>query len=95
MECQKKKLRSEKELKCLINRLNRLEGQVRGIKRMVNENAYCIDILTQTAAVSAAVDAFSRELLAEHIKTCVAEGIKNGDDEVVDELLGAMQKLMK
>lgn len=95
-ECSfKKKERSEAEYKSLINRLNRIEGQVRGLKRMLEDNSYCTDILTQTAAVSSALDAFSRELLGNHIKSCVAENIRNGNDEIIDELLDTLRKMMK
>lgn len=93
--CKKKKMRTEDEKKSLINRLNRIEGQVRGIRNMFENNAYCIDILTQTAAASAALAAFSKELLANHIRTCVAEDIRKGNDETIDELLATLQKLMK
>ncbi len=91
----KTKERSEKEYKSLINRLNRIEGQVRGLKRMVEENAYCTDILIQSSAVNAAVNSFNKELLANHIKSCVADDIRAGKDETVDELLATLQKLMK
>ena len=91
----KTKERSEAEYKSLINRLNRIEGQVRGIKRMIEENAYCTDILVQSSAVNAAVNAFNKELLANHIKTCVADDIRAGKDETVDELVATLQKLMK
>lgn len=93
--CCKTKERSEEEYKKLIHRLNRMEGQIRGIRGMVEKNAYCIDILTQTAAVSAALNAFNRELLGEHIKTCVARDIREGKDETMDELIGVLHKLMK
>ena len=93
--CQKTKIRSDEEYKTLINRLNRIEGQIRGIKGMVEKSAYCTDILTQVAAVSAALNAFNKELLAQHIKTCVADDIKNGKDETVDELVATLQKLMR
>ena len=78
-----------------MNRLSRIEGQVRGLKRMVQEDAYCIDILTQAAAVNAALNSFNKQLLAEHIKTCVANDIRAGKDETVDELVATLQKLMK
>lgn len=95
-ECSlKKKERSEAEYKSLINRLNRIEGQIRGLKRMLEDDSYCTDILTQTAAVSSALDAFSRELLGNHIKSCVAENIRNGNDEIIDELLDTLRKMMK
>ncbi len=93
--CHKTKKRSEKEHKDLLNRLSRIEGQVRGIKRMIDEDAYCIDILTQVSAVNAALNSFNKMLLAEHIKTCVKEDIKAGNEETVDELVKVMQKLMK
>lgn len=91
----KTKERSEEEYKSLINRLNRIEGQIRGLKRMVEENAYCTDILVQSSAVNAAVNSFNKELLANHIKTCVAEDIRSGKDEIIDELVVTLQKLMK
>lgn len=94
--CLKKtKQRSDKEYKMLINRLNRIEGQVRGIKKMVETDAYCTDILMQVSAVNAALNAFNRELLNNHIRTCVADNIRNGKDEVIDELVLTLQKLMK
>ena len=93
--CHKTKERSDDEYKRLINRLNRIEGQIRGIKGMVERNAYCVDILVQSAAVSAAVNSFNKELLAEHIRTCVAQDIRDGKDEVIDELVCTLQKLMK
>lgn len=91
----KTKERSDNEIKQLLNRLSRIEGQVRGVKGMVEKNAYCPDILIQVSAITAALNAFNRELLSSHIKTCVAEGIKNGDDEKTDELITVLQKLMK
>ena len=93
--CTRTKERTDEEYKSLTNRLNRIEGQIRGIKGMVEKNAYCIDILTQSSAVSAALSAFNKELLSEHIKTCVANDIRAGNDETIDELLSALQKLMK
>lgn len=93
--CIKHKHREESEYKSLVNRLNRIEGQVRGIKNMLDEEIYCTDILTQVSAVKAALDAFNKELLANHIKTCVADNIKNGNDEVIDELVETLKKLMK
>ena len=89
------KERSEKEYKDMINRLSRIEGQVRGIKGMVEKNANCPDILIQVAAVTAALNSFNRVLLANHIKTCVTEDIREGREETVDELLATLQKLMK
>ena len=93
--CHKEKKRDEDEYKKLINRLNRIEGQIRGIRRMVENDAYCPEILMQSAAAGAALNAFNRELLGNHIKTCVSDGIRNGDDEIVDELLSTLYKLMK
>lgn len=93
--CHKTKERSEKEYKDLIHRLNRIEGQVRGIKGMVENDAYCTDILTQVAAVSAALNSFNKVLLANHIKTCVTQDILAGKEETVDELVTTLQKLMK
>ena len=89
------KERSEKEYKDLLNRLNRVEGQVRGIKRMVEENIYCPDILIQVSAVKAALDSFNSELLSNHIRTCVTEDIKNGDESSIDELVATVKKIMK
>ena len=93
--CEKHTLRAEEEKKKLLNRLRRIEGQVRGLQAMVESNAYCNDILTQSAAVNAAVNAFNRELLAEHLRRCVARDLKDGHDEIVDELAATLQKLMK
>lgn len=93
--CHKKKERTEQEYKDLIHRLNRIEGQVRGIKGMVEREAYCTDILVQVAAVNAALNSFNKLLLANHIKTCVTEDIRQGKEETVDELLRVLQKLMK
>mgnify|MGYP005860095355 FL=1 len=93
--CHKTKERSEQEYKSLINRLNRIEGQVRGVKSMVEKDAYCTDILVQVAAVNAALNSFSKELLASHIRNCVARDIRDGKDETIDELVATLQKLMK
>ena len=87
--------RSEKERKNTINRLNRIEGQVRGIKKMVENNAYCPEILIQVSAVNAALNSFNKVLLAEHIRTCVAEDIRGGDEAAIDELVLVLEKLMK
>ena len=92
---QRKKERSPEEYKKLIHRLNRIEGQIRGIRSMVENGAYCPDILVQVSAVSAALNSFNKELLAAHIRTCVADGIRQGDDGVIDELVTTLQKLMK
>ena len=94
MSC-KKKERSEKEYTNLLNRLSRIEGQIPGIKGMVENNAYCIDIIRQVMAASAALNSFNKELIASHIKTCVADNIKDGNMEVVDELVSTVHKLMK
>ena len=93
--CHKTKERSPEEYKKLIHRLNRVEGQIRGIRGMVEKNAYCTDILVQVAAVNAALRAFNRELLASHIKGCVARDIRQGKDETIDELVSTLEKLMK
>ena len=93
--CHKTKERSEEEVKKLLNRLSRIEGQIRGIRGMVEKNAYCPDILIQSAAVTAAMNAFNRDLLASHIRTCVVKDIREGKDEVIDELVLTLQKLMK
>lgn len=91
----KTKQRSEKEYKSLMNRLKRIEGQIRGIQGMLEKDVYCTDILVQAAAVSAAMNSFSKELLNEHIRTCVADNIRQGKDEVIDELVILLQKMMK
>ena len=93
--CHKSKDRSEEEYKSLIHRLNRIEGQIRAIRDMVEKGDYCTDILMQSAAVTAAVNAFNKELLANHIRTCVAQDIRDGKDEIIDELVATLQKLMK
>ncbi len=94
--CQHKtKHRSEEEHKKLMNRLNRIEGQIRGIKGMVERDAYCPDILAQASAANAALNAFCRELLSSHIKTCVVDDVRAGNDETIDELLVTLQKMMK
>ena len=94
-DCHKTKTRSPEEYKCLIHRLNRIEGQIRGIRGMVEKSAYCPDILAQVAAANAALNAFAKELLSEHIRTCVTRDIREGKDETVEELLCTLQKLMK
>lgn len=88
-------LRSEEDRKKLINRLNRIEGQIRGIRGMIEKNAYCTDILIQSAAANAAINSFNRDLISSHIHGCVARDIRDGKDEVIDELVGVLQKLMK
>ena len=94
-ECCRTKHRETTEYEALVRRLNRIEGQVRGIRGMVEKEAYCTDILTQVSAVQSALNAFSRELLGNHIRTCVVDGIQQGDDAVVDELVRTVEKLMK
>jgi len=91
----KTKERSEKEFKDLLNRLSRIEGQIRGIRRMVENDSYCTDILIQVSAVNAALNSFNKVLLANHIRTCVAEDIRAGKEETIDELVATLQKLMK
>jgi len=93
--CRKTRVRSEEERKKLANRLSRIEGQVRGLREMLERDVYCIDILVQVSAVNAALNSFSKELLSEHLRTCVADNLRQGNDEVVDELVAALQKLMK
>lgn len=92
---ERNKERSEKEYKDLLNRLNRIEGQVRGVKAMLERDAYCTDILTQVSAINSALNSFNKVLLANHIKTCVTQDIKDGKEETVDELVATLQKLMK
>jgi len=92
---EKTTMRSENEKRKLLNRLKRIEGQVRGLQAMIERDAYCYDILTQSAAVNAAINAFNKEILAHHIEGCVARDIRAGKDEVIDELVTILQKLMK
>ena len=87
--------RSEEEYRRLCNRLSRIEGQIRGIRRMLDESAYCPDILDQAAAANAALNAFSRELLRQHLRSCVVNDLREGKDETVDELMDTLQKMMK
>ena len=91
----KHKSREDKEFKDLMNRLKRIEGQVRGVESMLEKDAYCTDILMQVSAITSALNSFNKVLLANHVKTCVADNIRNGDEEVVDELVAVLQKLMK
>lgn len=93
--CHRKKSRSEKEYRDLINRLSRIEGQIRGIKGMVEKDCYCPDIIVQVAAANAALNSFNKVLLAEHIRSCVATDIREGKDETIDELVETLQKVMK
>ena len=91
----KKQHREEEEFRKLMNRLNRVEGQVRGVKKMLEEEQYCVDILTQVSAIQAALNAFNKELLSSHIHSCVVEEIQKGNTDVVDELCESIRKLMK
>ncbi len=91
----KHKDRDEKEFKDLMNRLKRIEGQVRGVEGMLEKNAYCTDILIQVSAITAALNSFNKALLANHMRTCVADNIREGNDEVIDELVLTLQKLMR
>ena len=93
--CEKNTHRTDEEKKKLINRLNRIEGQVRGIRGMIEKDAYCADVLVQSAAVNAAINSFNKDLLSRHIHSCVVRAIKNGDEEVIDELMKLIRKLMK
>lgn len=93
--CCRQKHREEKEARDLTNRLSRIEGQIRGIKAMIEEERYCVDILTQVSAVQAALNSFNKTLLSSHIKSCVVENVQSGDDAVIDELCKTIQKLMK
>lgn len=94
-ECCRHKHREPAEYDALIKRLSRIEGQVRGVRGMVEKEAYCTDILTQVSAIQSALNAFSRELLANHIRTCVVDGIRQNDPEIVDELVRTVERLMK
>ena len=93
--CCKKKERSEEERTARIHRLNRIEGQIRGIRGMVERDVYCTDIMQQVSAANAALAAFNRELLSNHLRTCVINDIRQGKDEVIDELLDTLQRMMK
>lgn len=93
--CSKKKFRSPEEKKRLINRLNRISGQINGLKKMLEKDEYCVDILTQSAAAAAALSSFDRVLLDEHIRTCVADNIRKGNDEVIEELVDILRKMMR
>ena len=92
---EKTTVRTEEQKKKLLNRLSRLEGQVRGVRKMIENDAYCNDVLVQTAAISAAVDAFSREVLRTHLRTCVIRDIREGRDEVADELMTTLERMMR
>ena len=93
--CGRKKKRSEEEFKSLMNRLKRIEGQVRGVEKMLENDAYCPDILTQVSAINSALNSFNKQLLASHMKSCVVNDIRAGKDEVIDELVETLQKIMK
>lgn len=93
--CHQKKERTQEQKKKLLHRLHRIEGQIRGIEGMIEQDAYCPDILIQMSAVTAACNSFNKELLEEHIRTCVSEDILAGKDETVTELVKVLQKLMK
>ena len=93
--CERMKIRGEDEQRALTNRLSRIEGQIRGIRAMVERDAYCADILTQVSAVTAALGSFNKELLGEHIRTCVADDVRNGDGDKLDELIELLGKIMK
>ena len=94
-ESEKKYGKDGESKKKLLNRLARIEGQIRGLEKMVEEDKYCIEVLTQSSAISSAVNSFNREVLINHIKNCVTANIKAGNDEIVEEMLGMLQKLMK
>ncbi|MBQ6385681.1 MAG: metal-sensing transcriptional repressor [Lachnospiraceae bacterium] len=93
--CGHKKIRSEKEYRDLMNRLKRIEGQIRGIEGMLEKNAYCPDILIQVSAVNSALNSFNKALLSSHIRTCVADDIRDGNEEIIEELVTLLKKLMK
>mgnify|MGYP002627474521 CR=1 FL=1 len=93
--CERTKHRSPEEYRDLCNRLSRIEGQIRGIRGMVEKDAYCIDILNQVSAATSALNSFTKQLLASHIKSCVAEDVKSGSDEKLEELVNTLQKLMR
>ena len=93
--CERKKIRDDSERRDLMNRLKRIEGQVRGLQRMLEEDAYCPEILTQASAVNSALNSFCRVLLTNHLRTCVSEDIRAGDDAAIDEFVKMLQKLMK
>ena len=95
LQCKEESSFRKKNLKALLNRLSRIEGQVRGVRSMLENDAYCIDILTQVSAINAALNSFNKVLISNHIRTCVKENIQAGNDEVIDELVVTLQKLMK
>ena len=93
--CCRKKLRNADEKQALMNRLSRIEGQIRGIRAMVEKDAYCPDVLIQASAAAAALNSFSRALLDAHIRTCVTQDVRSGSEEAVDELIGVLHKFMR
>ena len=93
--CCRHKKRTEQEYKHLVNRLNRIEGQIRGIRGMVEKDVYCADILVQVSAVNSALNGFARELIDQHLRTCVADDLREGSEEKLDEFLRLLPKLMK
>jgi len=93
--CERKKIRDPKEEKDLINRLNRIEGQIRGIRTMLENDAYCMDIINQVSAASSALNSFTKVLLSQHIQSCVVEDVQQGNQEKLEELINALPKLMK
>lgn len=93
--CEKTKMRSEDEKRALINRLSRIEGQIRGIKQMLSDDKYCVDILTQTSATASAINSFAKEILESHIRSCVIDGVRQGDDEKVEELIRTIERFIK
>ncbi len=93
--CCRTKERSDKEFKDLMNRLKRIEGQVKGVQRMLEDNAYCPDIMVQVSAINSALNSFNKVLLAEHLKTCVVDDIKAGREETIAELTETLQKVMR
>ncbi len=92
---EKHKKRDDKEYRALMNRLKRIEGQVRGVGGMLEADAYCTDIILQVSAITSALNSFTKMILANHVKSCVADSIRQGNDEVIDELVTVLQKLMK
>ena len=93
--CCRHKDRTPEEYRALVNRLSRIEGQVRGIRGMLEKDAYCVDILVQVAAANSALNSFSKELLSQHLRTCVADDLRSGSDDKMDELIKLLPKLMK
>lgn len=92
--CCKKKTRTEEEMRSLMNRLSRIEGQIRGLRKMLEEDAYCIDIINQASAASSALVSFNKEMLASHIKSCVADDVREGGAEKLDELVSTLSRLL-